>query len=273
MTVLESPGVRRLLVLSHPNHEAAIFGIVQRLRPRLVVLTDGGGDPRPRETRAALNRVGLLAHVRFLDFRESDFYRALLDRDLDYFRIVIARLRIELEECAPEQIICDAVEFYNPVHDLSLPIVRAALGPAPAVQVFETPLIHQVTRQGEGSPERYELQRFPDSRRGGQIEFHLSKDELREKLAARDKVYGALRQQIGPMLEGTPADHFATEVIAPAATGLSDPNSDQILRYDWRAKLLLAQGQVTRAITRAEHYVPLAAALLADEHADSAGRS
>ena len=270
VTKLENPAIRRLLVLSHPNHEAAIFGIVQRLRPRLVILTDGGGDPRPAETRRALDKVGLLDHVSFLDFREGDFYRALLERDLDYFRIVIARLRTQLEELAPEQVICDAVEFYNPVHDLSLPIVRAALGSAPEVQVFEAPLIYQVACQGAANLERYELQRFPPSRRGGQIEFHLSIDELGEKLAARDQVYGALRRQIAPLLAGTPADHFATEVIAPAARGLSEPSGDQILRYDWRAQLLLDRGQITRAITRAEHYVPLAAAILADARADTA---
>jgi hypothetical protein len=266
VTVLDNPGIRRLLVLSHPNHEAAIIGIVQRLRPRLVILTDGGGDPRPSETRQALERVGLLEHVRFLDFREGDFYRALLERDLDYFRNVIVRLRIELEEFAPEQVICDAVEFYNPVHDLSLPIVGAALGEAATAQIFEAPLIYQIACPEVGNPERYELQRFPRSRRDGQIEFRLTMDELGVKLAARDQVYGALRKQIAPLLAGIPADHFATEVIAPAARGLAEPNSDQILRYDWRAHLLLARGQVKRAITRLEHYVPLAGAILADAH-------
>jgi len=127
MSPLGKSGLRRQLVLSHPNHEAAIFGIVQRLRPRLVVLTDGGGGSRPSQSRRAFDRIGLLDRVTFLDFRESDFYAALLDSDLGYFRSVVTRLRTELEAFGPEQVICDAVEFYNPVHDLSLPIVRAAL--------------------------------------------------------------------------------------------------------------------------------------------------
>jgi len=125
VSILDDTDIRRLLVLSHPNHEAALFGIVQRLRPRLVILTDGGGEPRPGETRAALETVGLREQVIFFDFSEGDFYRALLDNDLEYFRNVIARLRKEIEKFAPEQVICDAVEFYNPVHDLSLPILRA----------------------------------------------------------------------------------------------------------------------------------------------------
>jgi hypothetical protein len=267
MTALDQAGVRRLVVLSHPNHEAAIFGIVQRLRPRLVVLTDGGGEPRPSESRQALECVGLLDHATFLDFRESDFYSALLDCDLAYFQTVIGRLRSALEEFTPEQIVCDAVEFYNPVHDLSLPIVRAALRATPETQVFEAPLIYQKA----GNPESYELQRFPPSRRAGQIEFHLSEAELAEKLGARDRIYGSLRAQLEPLLERTPADHFATEIIGPAATALIEPHSDQTLRYDWRARMLLARGAVTRAITRAEHYVPLAAAMFEQARAAATG--
>ncbi len=56
MTALDNSGIRRLVVLSHPNHEAAIFGIVQRLRPKLVILTDGGGEPGADAARAAAGR-------------------------------------------------------------------------------------------------------------------------------------------------------------------------------------------------------------------------
>ncbi len=259
MSALAKASIRRQVVMSHPNHEAAIFGIVQGLRPNLVILTDGGGEPRPSQSRQALDRMGLLGHATFLDFRESDFYAALLDRDLGYFRSVIVRLRTEIEAFEPEQVICDAVEFYNPVHDLSLPIVRAALGERSGVPVFEAPLIYQKS----GSPESYELQRFPISRRAGQIEFRLSDEALADKLRARDEIYESLRRQIGPLLAGLPAGYFASEVIGPAGGGLGEPGPDQTLRYDWRGKLLLERGMVKRAITRAEHYLPLATAILA----------
>lgn len=259
MSPLGKSSLRRQLVLSHPNHEAAIFGIVQRLRPRLVVLTDGGGGSRPSQSRRALDRIGLLDRATFLDFRESDFYAALLDSDLGYFRSVVTRLRTELEAFGPEQVICDAVEFYNPVHDLSLPIVRAALATRPEVSVFEAPLIYQVG----GNLESYELQRFPICRRTGQVEFRLSDEELAVKLRVRDEIYESLRGQIGPLLAALPDSHFATEVIGPAAPGRTAPAPDQTLRYDWRAKLLLGRGQVRRAITHAEHYLPVAAELLA----------
>jgi hypothetical protein len=165
------PSDRRvLMVMSHPNHEAAVFGIVQRLRPRLVILTDGGGQARVEQSRLALERIGLLDRACFLNFRESDFYRALLDRDSPFFEKVVDRLREEIEASAPEQILCDAVEFYNPVHDLALPALYAALGRNRNLAIFEVPLIYQTA----ATHETYEIQRFPPSRRDRQIVFRLN---------------------------------------------------------------------------------------------------
>jgi hypothetical protein len=255
---LAEAGVRRLMVFSHPNHEAAIFGMVRRLRPKLVILTDGGGEPRPGQSRQGLARIGMLERASFLGFREQDFYTALLDRDHGYFQDVIARVRAAIDADAPEQVWCDAVEFYNPVHDLSLPIVRAALGTRPQAAVFEVPLIHQKA----GDPERYDIQRFPASRRRPSARVQLSAAEFADKLKVRDEVYDSLRQQLGPLLASLPADHFGTEIVGPAVEGLAEPAGDQTLRYDRRAKLLLERGLVQRAITHAEHYLPMAEAML-----------
>jgi hypothetical protein len=54
----EDASAARLFVFSHPNHEGAVLGMVQRLRPHLVFLTDGGGERRVNETRAALPEPG-----------------------------------------------------------------------------------------------------------------------------------------------------------------------------------------------------------------------
>lgn len=251
---------RCLLVLSHPNHEAAIFGLIQRVRPTVVILTDGGGEQRVAQSRRGLERIGLLDRTSILGWREADFYGALLDGNVEFFRAVALRVRREIEAIEPEEVLCDAVEFYNPVHDLSLPIVRAALNGEGDIAVFEAPLIYQ---KG-GSPESYEIQRFPASRGDGQIVVHLNEEELAHKLWARDEGYESLRQQVGPLLRDLPAEHFATEVVGPAADTLPKPGNDQTLRYDWRARLLLERGQVKGAITHADHYVPVATSLLAD---------
>jgi hypothetical protein len=59
-----NPEIPRLLVTGHPNHELAIHGFVQRMRPHILFLTDGGGEARSAESRAALARLGLAESAR-----------------------------------------------------------------------------------------------------------------------------------------------------------------------------------------------------------------
>jgi hypothetical protein len=89
----------------------------------------------------------------------------------------------------------------------------------------------------------------------------ISQEELGVKLQMRDQVYDLLRFQLAPLLSGLPADHFATEVIAPAVLGASVISNEQILRYEWRARLLLERGEIARVITHADHYLPMVEAL------------
>lgn len=252
-----APSAKTVAVFSHPNHELAIFGLLQRLRPQLVYLTDGGGPDRIRETRRGLESIGLAEHAHFLDYSEQSFYEALLAGDLGLYDEVADRVRRRFHEIEPRQVFCDAVEFYNPLHDMSLPIVSAALNGRLAAAVFEVPLVYQTAAEGEA----YEVQRMPPSRRAGQFEVRLLERELTAKQRARDRGYSLLQEQIGPLLSTLSDAHLAREVVAPAPPSLPTPGPDCVLRYEWRAQRLLERGEIERAITYAEHYLPVASSL------------
>ena len=74
-----------LVVFSHPNHEVAVFGLLQRWRPALLYLTDGGGADRVAQTEQGLRSIGLLDRATFLNKSEASFYQALLDVDQPFF--------------------------------------------------------------------------------------------------------------------------------------------------------------------------------------------
>ena len=244
-------------VFSHPNHELAVFGLLQRLRPTLLYLTDGGAEERIAQTREGLSRIGLLERDRFLDYTEESFYNALLERSTAFFLEVASRVRAVCREVQPAQVLCDAVEFYNPVHDIALPIVRAALAEQPGAELFEVPLVYQ----RPGAEEAYELQRFPDGLKAKRIEIALTDSELRAKLESRDRVYTSLGRQMGPLLLDLPADHAALEVLAPAVPTLPVPDAHRVLRYEWRARHLQNLGTIGRPITYGDHYAPVASPL------------
>src|SRR5207247_1574969 len=148
---------RPLLVLSHPNHELAVFGFLQRCRPHLLYLTDGGGAARVEETRRGLSSIGLDGQAQFLNLQESACYEALLRCDVAWCETVAAAVQEVIASAHAQVVLCDAVEFYNPVHDLSLLVVQRAARRWPGLAVFEVPIIYQ--RPGAG--ESYEVQRLP----------------------------------------------------------------------------------------------------------------
>ena len=206
------------------------------------------------ETRHGLQAVGLLDRARFLDYGEGAFYDALLQRDLRFCREVAGKIRAQRDAVRAEQVFCDAVEFYNPVHDLSLPLVLHAFQGQCGVSVFELPIIYQRA----GPRETYEIQRFPLSQRREQTVLRLTNKELAVKARARNEIYRQLKLQMGPITDHLPADHAASEVLRPAPGALPEPDAERVLRYEWRGRLLHERGAIAKVITYADHYQPLA---------------
>ncbi len=248
----------RVAVWGHPGHELALFGVLQRHPPdTIIVITDGGAQQRLEESQQGFRSIGLLDRVQYLGFPEHAFYAALLGADATFFRGVAAALRRALMPARPSVVFCDAVEFYNPVHDVTLPLVRAALGGAP-VRVYEVPLVYEMT----GEIERYRVQRIPESLSHRRVVFDLGPAEVDRKRRARDQIYRSLHEQAGPELLSVPDADLAREELAVAADPTPAPGTHgRALRYERRARLLHAEGRVARMITYRDHFVPMLQAL------------
>lgn len=252
-----------LIVFSHPNHELAVFGFLQRVKPHIVYLTDGGGPERVAETMRGLESIGSSQNARFLNHTESSLYEALLERDTEFLENVAGEVRDIIQEIQPHQIFCDAIEFYNPVHDLSLPIVRCAAKEFVETPVFEFPLVYQK----DSDPDIYECQRLPAGLQDRQMSFVLSEAELDKKLRARDSIYTSLREQMGATVSSLSPEHLSVEVAMPARKFIERPGADSVLRYERRAQLLAASGEIERQITFRDNYLPVASALMSPQSA------
>ena len=249
--------IPRLMIFGHPAHELALFGFLQRFQPQVIIVTDGGSEERTRQSRAGLDLIG--REATYLDFAENDFYVALLRRDVSFFETVADCLREQIAAASPEQILCDAIEFYNPVHDITLPLVLRAAEAAPQAELFEVPLVYQAP----ATDERYEIQRIPAASAQRRFRYHLTAEELRAKIRARDEIYLSLRDQAGPEFSEVTAEHLATEEIALAGDPFVSPHvTGRELRYEWRANLLKQAGSIDEVITRAGHFIPTARGLL-----------
>ncbi len=248
-----APSSKRLAVFGHPAHELAVYGLLQRHAPQIIVITDGGGPVRIEQSKAGLEKIGLRDHVTYLNFSESSFYDALLDSKSDLFFRVAEALRGEIERVNPDQIFCDAIEFYNPVHDITRPILLNALNGNRGPALYEIPLVYQKP----GGEEAYAIQRVPPEQAHLRFQYDLSKPELDSKVHARDHIYANLREQAGPEFLATTPAYLSREEIADANGPLPDAeNSGRVLRYEWRAKLLEQRGLIPEAITYRGHFLP-----------------
>jgi hypothetical protein len=256
---LPSPAV---FVFSHPNHELAVYGLVQRLNPWMMFLTDGGGADRVEQTREGLSRIGRLERAVFLNHPEKQFYDRLLSRDVDYFQGVAAQVHDLLRETQPACVCSDAIEFYNPVHDLAVPITRAALAGLTGWKHYEMPLVHQSPAPDE--PEKCVVQRLPETLGQAAHVSVLTPPELEAKKVARDEVYTILAEQFGTALTDLSDEHLRHEVLGESPSrGMREPGDDFVLRYEWRAKKLLSEGSIEEIITLNDHFRPVAEGLLA----------
>lgn len=245
-----------VMVFSHPNHEIAVLGTIFRMHPHIIYLTDGGGEERVAQTRQALENYQP-ASVHYLNHSEQSLYDALLDRDAEFYRALAEQVGDVIAELDAETVYCDAVEFYNPVHDIALPVVRAALR-GNDVPIIEVPLIYQTT-----APEpKFELQHVPHSLSNRGIFVDLSPAELERKLTTINSgVYAMLFAQLGGAIRGAAGSRAEREAFLKARNKRPSPAPEQLLRYETRGNALRDAGEIRDVITFDRHYTPVFEAL------------
>ncbi len=216
---LKNPSARSVVVLGHPGHELAMFGLLQRHPPvAILIVSDGGPPERTAQSRRGFASIGLLDRVRYMGYPEKAFYQALLDGDAAFFQQIVGDLRTAFEELRPTEIVCDALEFYNPVHDITLPLVLAALGDGNAA-VYELPLVYEMS----GTVDEYRVQRVPQALAPRGFRFDLSQDEVSAKAAALDQIYLSLHKQAGPELLRIPLAELGREELYTTRVPLAVP--------------------------------------------------
>lgn len=247
-----------LAVFSHPNHEVAVYGLVRRLKPAVAFLTDGGGGERLAQTGRGLDAAGVSGRVTHLGGTEESFYRAVLGRDAAFFGAVAEELAAVIKRLRPDRILCDAVEFYNPVHDIALPVtLLAARRAGSKADILAVPLVYQAS----GSPERYVYQRALPEDEGVETGFPLSGQEGSAKLAALSGIYTAVMEQMAVPRAAIEECCRVERLVRPRSP-LAPPDPGCAVRYDRRGAEAVAAGRAREAITHAGHYVPLVRELL-----------
>lgn len=117
------------LVIAHPGHELRVYRWVEKAHPVVFVLTDGSGrseKSRLQSTTRLLEQVDARACGIYGRFSDLELYQTILAQDLDSFTRLVEELADALAGEEVEHTVGDAIEGYNPAHDICRLIINAA---------------------------------------------------------------------------------------------------------------------------------------------------
>lgn len=124
----EAAGGRALLLHAHPGHELRLFGWMGQQKPTLFLMTDGSGSgaPRTHHSLQSALRAGARPGAVFGLAPDRDWYAAILNTDLTMFDTVISAIVAAANTKGSTLIVSDAVDGYNPMHDLCEAVAASA---------------------------------------------------------------------------------------------------------------------------------------------------
>ena len=253
-----------LLVVAHPGHELRVWGWMELARPLVCVLTDGSGstgEERLESTTHLLSRSGSRPGGIYGRMSDRDLYAALLRRDHGLFISIADELRDILVERRVDLVVGDAIEGYNPSHDLCRLLVNTAVrmasrARAAAIASYDYPLI--------GAPGQ-----CPDRLRGSAWLLELDDVALDRKLRAA-RGYPALAAEVESALAKFGEDPFRIECLRP-----SDPwdrygwDPQEVPFYERYGEERVAAGVYREVLRFREHVQPAADALWAHSERDA----
>lgn len=242
------------LVIAHPGHELRVYNWVSLARPSVFVLTDGSsrsGKSRLHRTTSILNSLGAQPACIYGRVTDTEIYSAILDRNCDLFIETARELAQALVRDQIEYVVGDAIEGYNPAHDLCRLIINAAVNKASqmghCVESFDVALA--------GKSADMSAEELADS-----ISIEVDDEMLSRKLqAARD--YSEMAADLHRILDEQGIDSLQTERLRRVKEDSGDAQSNELPYYEVYGEKQVAAGYYQQVIRYREHVLPIAHAL------------
>ncbi|SCX63027.1 hypothetical protein [Nitrosospira sp. Nsp1] len=259
---------RSLLVIGHPGHELRVYGWVGQVRPIVCILTDGSGSdgtPRLDKTLEILHELGAEIGPLCGELSDRRIYEKILRHEYDLFDILCERLARLIIAQDIDLVVSDAIEGYNPVHDLCEALVRTAIDIARnandadktrtrkpcTVRHYTIPLMND-PRPATGSMEaaHHTVELTP-------LRFKQKLEAMRSyAISAR----GILQEEVADAFHNFGEQAFAREYLFAAAAPGQEPErrfSQQKPFYETYGEQKVAAGRYQSVIRFGEHVLPI----------------
>lgn len=246
-----APDKRTVLVIGHPGHELRVFHWLELTRPTVFVLTDGSGrsgQSRLQSTTRILERAGASKGLFYGRVTDCEAYNAILNHDFDLFVGLARELARFLIDEGVDMVAGDALEGYNPTHDVCRLVIGAA--------------VEMANRSGHHEVASFDflLTSVPEEDVGRQgIRIELDDDAFARKLAAA-RSYAELESEVNDALSVDSGRAFRVECLRSVKNEIGFAQNGKPY-YEEYGEKQVAAGHYRDIIRYREHVKPLAEAL------------
>jgi hypothetical protein len=239
-----------VLIVAHPGHELLLHHWLERARPIVCTLTDGSGNQaagRSDRSRHVIQQAGAQVGPVFSETTDRGWYEAILAGDRQLFDQAAMRIAEMCRAMRVTQIVADAFEFYNPMHDLCSCLaqnVSLRLRGIQQVELLTFPI------------ERPDLMRTDASH-----VLELDAEALTRKFTSASE-YLELSSEVARKRDDETVERFAVERLFPIDMQRESPRyPPETPYYERVGRDRLARGIYTDLITYETHVHPLATML------------
>jgi len=243
------------LVVGHPGHELRVFGWMCQSRPRVYVVTDGSGRSqvsRLASTACLLDRAGAGRGEVFGVVSDAEVYRAILEGRTSLFLEILEALSTSFVSNEIDGVAGDAIEGFNPTHDLCRAMLNAAVvlaERATGKRIANYEFCLTEWEQNCAAPH--------DSRC---VHLWLEDELLNRKLEAAES-YSELRDEVQKALAQRGKEYFRTECLRKVPEVPDELPSSSKPFYETWGERRVAESEYHRVIRYREHVRPIMAAI------------
>lgn len=256
-TCLDTMRGRSALIIGHPGHELRVWGWMRATRPVVAILTDGSGrgsEGRLGLSREACRQASATISRHFGMTSDADVYRAILNRDTAFFLNMAHLLATLLVEREIDWVAGDAMEGYNPTHDLCHLLINRAVRLTASTRTIATYTFDLVGAESQPPPDAHVVEiDLPPK------DLALKVDEARKYATSAG---GTLLGEVESLLRGKNTAAFARErLVATDVWREIEPPPDYRPFYEIYGEQQVAAGRYAFPIRFREHLWPIACAL------------
>lgn len=242
--------------MAHPGHELRVFHWMEQERPLYFCLTEGSGgaaESRMASTTALLERVGARPGSLYGRYPDKAIYRLLLDGRTDVFVQLARELADGLLAAGIDRVAGDAVEGFNPAHDICRFLIDGA------VEIVRRRTDREIRNCEFVLDSRPDD--CPEAVRAEATWIHLDEAALDRKIDSALR-YRELRDEVEGALERFGRRAFAVECLRPATTSLMiERFSVDVPAYERHGERRVREGRYDDVIRYRQHVLPVRAAI------------